>query len=70
MNRCRNTEPFAEPGVASAEDGHVILDGPDGIAITLTAEAAVAMGEGLIAAGRQARASLAAQDSPGEESPG
>jgi len=37
-------EPFADAGVATVEDGYVVLDGPDGIAITLTAEAAVATG--------------------------
>ncbi|WCP15781.1 hypothetical protein sphantq_04266 [Sphingobium sp. AntQ-1] len=38
------------PGVASAEDGLVILDGPDGVAVTMTPEAAVGTGESLIAA--------------------
>lgn len=41
-----------QPGVVSAEDGHVFLDGPDGVAITLTPAAAVQMGERLIAAGK------------------
>lgn len=44
------TEPFKCPGVASAEGGHVVLDGPDGIAITLTIGAARQTGESLIAA--------------------
>ncbi|MFL9841894.1 hypothetical protein ABS767_13040 [Sphingomonas sp. ST-64] len=44
------TEPFKSPGVASAEEGHVVLDGPDGIAITLTIGAARQTGESLIAA--------------------
>ena len=48
-------EPFEEPGVASAEDGLVVLDGPDGIAITLTADAATSTGRSLIAAGEAAR---------------
>lgn len=38
------------PGIASAEKGLVILDGPAGIAVTLTPEAAVGTGESLIAA--------------------
>lgn len=54
------TQPFSDAGVATVEDGHVVLDGPDGIAITLTAEAAVATGRSLVDAGeaalRQARA--------------
>lgn len=53
------TQPFSDAGVATVEDGHVVLDGPDGIAITLTAEAAVATGRSLVDAGeaalRQAR---------------
>ena len=49
------TRPLAEPAEATAEDGHVILDGPCGIAITLTAEAATITGERLIEAGRIAR---------------
>lgn len=47
-------QPYDEPGVASVEDGHVVLDGPDGIAITLTPEAAIATGESLARAGRDA----------------
>ena len=49
-----STEPFAEAGVASAEEGHVLLDGPDGIAIALTAEAAHATGLSLIEAAEHA----------------
>lgn len=51
------TEPFSSPGVASAENGMVVLDGPDGIAITMTAEAATRTGESLIAAAERARQS-------------
>jgi hypothetical protein len=49
------TQPLAEPAEASAEDGHVIMEGPDGFAITLTAEAAMITGERLIEASRIAR---------------
>jgi len=42
--------PQTEPGFASAEDGLVILDGPDGIAITMTADAALKTGNSLISA--------------------
>jgi hypothetical protein len=38
------------PGIASAEEGLVILDGPAGVAVTLTPEAAVGTGKSLIAA--------------------
>lgn len=54
MNTHPTTEPFTDAGVATIEDGHVVLDGPDGIAITLTAEAAVATGQSLLKAGEQA----------------
>ena len=47
--------PATSPGVASAEAGLVVLDGPDGLAITMTADAAMQTGESLIAAARQAR---------------
>ncbi len=43
-------QPRTEPGIASAEDGLVVLDGPDGIAITMTAEAAARTGRSLISA--------------------
>lgn len=49
-------QPLTEPGVASAEGGLVILDGPDGVAITMTADAAAQTGHSLITA-----AELAAQ---------
>lgn len=39
-----------EAGSASAEVGLVILDGPDGVAVTMTAKAAIGTGESLIAA--------------------
>lgn len=56
MNSRSPTEPIADAGVASAEDGHVILEGPNGIAITLTADAAMATGRSLVQAGEAARA--------------
>ncbi|MCW2366307.1 dethiobiotin synthetase [Sphingobium sp. B7D2B] len=51
-------EPHAEPGVATAEEDHVILEGPGGIAVTMTADAAVATGESLIEAGEEAQRHL------------
>ncbi|MEZ5654962.1 MAG: hypothetical protein R3E04_03575 [Sphingobium sp.] len=55
MTRNFHVEPFTEAGEASAEEGHVFLDGPDGVAITLTPEAARLTGERLIAASNAAR---------------
>jgi hypothetical protein len=47
--------PEAKPGVASAEQGFVLLDGPDGTAVSMTPEAAEATGRSLIAAAEEAR---------------
>jgi hypothetical protein len=47
--------PQAEPGVATAEDGVVLLDGPDGLALTLTPDAAERTGRSLIDAAEVAR---------------
>jgi len=43
-------QPETEPGVATAEDGVVMLDGPDGVAVTMTASAAAQTGESLVSA--------------------
>ena len=55
MTNSLHTDPFSTPSEVSVEEGHVILDGPNGIAFALTADAAVLLGERLIAAGRQAQ---------------
>ena len=44
-----------QPGIASAEAGLVLLDGPDGIAVTMTAHAASETGKSLIEAAQRAR---------------
>jgi hypothetical protein len=57
MNERETPRPLlTEGGVASVEDGHVLLDGPDGVAITLSPEAALATAESLRAAAEQALA--------------
>lgn len=43
-------QPQTEPGTASAEDGMVILDGPSGVALTMTPDAAARTGHSLISA--------------------
>ncbi|HEY6814892.1 MAG TPA: hypothetical protein VI168_05070 [Croceibacterium sp.] len=48
-----------EPGVANAEEGLVVLDGPDGIAITMTAGAAAGTGRSLLAAAEIAERQMA-----------
>ncbi|HWW56985.1 MAG TPA: hypothetical protein VN047_08845 [Sphingopyxis sp.] len=55
--------PETEAGVATAEDGVVLLDGPDGVAVTMTPAAARSTGESLIEAARRAEAQLAARRS-------
>jgi hypothetical protein len=42
-------------GVATAEQGIVVLDGPNGVAVTMTPDSAEATGESLVAAAREAR---------------
>ena len=46
--------PETMPGVAVAEAGTVMLDGPDGVAIAMTGPAAIETGKRLIAAGEEA----------------
>ncbi len=49
-------------GTATAEEGVVFLDGPDGVAVTMTADAAEATGRALIRAADQARSQLSQPD--------
>jgi hypothetical protein len=55
--------PETEAGIATAEDGLVFLDGPDGIAVTLTAAAARETGQNLLGAAALAEAQQAARQS-------
>lgn len=48
-------ELLTSPGRASAEQGQVMLDGPDGVALTMTPEAAVGTAWSLIEAAGDAR---------------
>ncbi|MDB5695175.1 MAG: hypothetical protein JWN21_718 [Sphingomonas bacterium] len=47
--------PEAGPGEASAEAGVVMLDGPDGVAVAMSPDAAEETGRRLIAAAKEAR---------------
>jgi hypothetical protein len=51
-----------EPGIANAEEGFVVLDGPAGIAVTMTAGAAAGTGRSLIAAAEIAERQIADRD--------
>lgn len=46
--------PFEEAGMVSAESGEVMVDGPDGVALSLTPEAAKLLGWRLIDAAEAA----------------
>jgi hypothetical protein len=48
-------QPFDEAGEVSVQDGVVLVDGPDGVAIALTPRAARTFGERLIAAASDAQ---------------
>lgn len=43
------------PGVATAEQGQVMLDGPDGVAVAMTPEAAEGTARSLLAAAEEAK---------------
>ncbi|WP_343521290.1 hypothetical protein [Sphingomonas sp.] len=50
-----STETFDRPGVATAEQGQVLLDGPDGVAVSMTPDAAEATAHSLVEAAAAAR---------------
>jgi hypothetical protein len=55
MTRSAVPQPQTQPGLAVAEEGVVILDGPDGIAVTMTPDAAFRTGQSLLDAAAAAR---------------
>lgn len=57
-------EPEQEPGVATAEQGVVLLDGPDGVAIAMTPQAAEETGRRLMAAAQEAASQAGAEAHP------
>lgn len=59
--RSLKSEVADEPGKANAECGFVVLDGPNGIAVTMTPEAADETAANLVEAARRARSQNAAQ---------
>jgi hypothetical protein len=48
-------QPETQPGVATAEAGVVILEGPDGVAVTMTPDAAIGTARSLLLAAETAR---------------
>ena len=66
MTEFPNTpQPHAKAGVATAEDGLVVLDGPNGVAIRMTADAAQKTGRSLISAAATAEQQIADSGSQG-----
>ncbi len=61
--------PHSDPGVAAAEGGLVFLDGPDGVAVTMTAAAAAETGRSLVDAAEVAERQLEAKAAEGEARP-
>ncbi len=57
-----HVEPKKDPGVATAEEGQVMLDGPDGVAVTMTPDAATETANSLIAAAERARSQAEGSD--------
>jgi len=58
-------QPQTQPGIAVAEEGLVILDGPAGIAVTMTPDAATRTGQSLLDAAASARRQIgSAQPGP------
>ncbi len=57
-------QPRSDAGIASAEDGLVVLDGPNGVAITMTAKAAAQTGRNLIDAALIADRQIADRTGP------
>ena len=47
--------PHAHPSSVSAEEGEVLVDGPDGVAVAMTPDAAEETGRRLIDAAAEAR---------------
>ena len=52
-------QSHSDPSDVNAEDGSVIVEGPDGVAVTLTADAAEETGRRMIKAASEARAQQA-----------
>lgn len=57
-------QPQTQPGVAVAEEGLVILEGPAGVAVTMMPEAAARTGQSLLDAAALARRQRAESNPP------
>lgn len=57
-------KPCEAPGKATVEDGIVLLDGPDGVAVAMTADAAEKTGTSLLEAAALINASKPLRTTP------
>ena len=55
MSNRQPIKPSEVAGKASVEEGVVVLDGPDGVAVTMTADAAVGTADSLLQAAAEVR---------------
>ena len=60
----KNTELFDEATKVTAENGEVVLDGPDGVDVKLTPEAAEQTGDSLLEESMRARGQRRMRDNP------
>lgn len=58
------SQPQRLAGIATAEEGTVMLDGPDGVAVAMTPEAAEGTGRSLLAAAEEAAGQRGAEAHP------
>jgi hypothetical protein len=72
-------QAYDEPSKVAAEDGEVVVDGPDGVAITLTPDAAIETSQRLLDGGltaqgqrvaRRSRTEGGTGDQSGDSDPG
>ena len=59
-------KPYDRSTEATAEQGEVMLDGPDGLAVSLTPEAAARTAEAIRDAAEEAHRQREARSAPGE----
>jgi hypothetical protein len=63
-------QPWDEPSKVGAEEGAVVVDGPDGVAITLTPDAAIETSERLLEGGLMAQGQRVAKRNEAERAAG
>lgn len=64
QTRISSVAPQRSGGVATAEQGMVMLDGPDGVAISMSSEAAEATARSLLVAAEEAANQRSAEAHP------